>query len=331
VDAVRRGVGRFAVDHRPRDRSCPLGSARRAGITRPLTTASASPSTSPSTSPGTEDGRLYESPIGWTAEVPAGWHVLEFSGFDRISVEGTSFSNVRLEPTEDGMHPDLSELFPDGAALIVSHREGGPAPDYVSDDSTFPLRWEDFQAIPGGLVVGSVQSFRANGSEFTIELAARGDAPESLLQAVRAIFDSIRPIPLTTGETWQTATSCSTRRLSKRSDREARRTRRTCRSCSSTLRAATTRSAFPTMSLPHPSSTSIRTSSRSSGRRTGTRSPGTRATEPSRRAHPSTPTRTTTKPRDHDYYIHSSHPPREDLPRRLHGLARNRYELDRNH
>lgn len=167
------------------------------GSLQPSPTASSSPSSSP----GTEEGRLHESPLGWIAEVPAGWHVLDFSGFGRVSVQGTSFSNVPLGPTEDGMHPDLSELFPDGAALIVSHREGGPAPDYLSDDSTFPLRWEDFRAIPGGLVVGSVQSFRANGSEFTVELAVRADAPESLMQDIRAIFDSIRPIPLTAGET----------------------------------------------------------------------------------------------------------------------------------
>jgi hypothetical protein len=144
---------------------------------------------------------LYEDPLGWTAEIPEGWHVLPLDGSNgRYSVRGAAISNEPLRAGPDGTYPDLSGLFPDGAALIVTHREGGPAPDYLSDDSTFPLRWGDFQAIPGGLVVGSTLDFRANGMDFTLDLAVRADAPEDLVRTLQAIVASIHPLPLTDGE-----------------------------------------------------------------------------------------------------------------------------------
>jgi hypothetical protein len=147
------------------------------------------------------DGTRYEDPLGWTVEVLADWHVLPFQGFDgRTTTQGAAISNVPLPPTSEGTYPDLSELFPDGAALIVSHREGGPAPDLLSDDSAFPLRWEDFRAIPGGVVIGSTQPFRANGLDFVLELAVRADAPEDLLRNLQAIVTSIEPVALTEGE-----------------------------------------------------------------------------------------------------------------------------------
>jgi hypothetical protein len=165
---------------------------------QPLPAGSTEPEPTVSVSP---DAELYEGPLGWMAQVPESWHVLEFEGFTgRQSIQGAAFSTEPLRRTADGTHPDLSELFPDGAALIVSHREGGPAPDVWSGDSTFPLRWEDFRAIPSGLVVGSVQYFRANGADLTLELAVRADAPAELLQTLQSIVASIRPAPMTAGQ-----------------------------------------------------------------------------------------------------------------------------------
>jgi len=142
----------------------------------------------------------HSFPLGFSAYLPEEWHALQFEGTGRVSVQGVAFSNEPLQAGPDGMYPDLSELFPDGVALIVTHREGGPAPDHQSDDSTFPLRWDDFQAIPGGLVVGSTLDFRANGTDFTLDLAVRADAPEDLVETLQAIVASIEPLPLTEGE-----------------------------------------------------------------------------------------------------------------------------------
>ena len=64
-----------------------------------------------------------------------------------------------------------------------------------------PVDGDDFRAIPRGLVVGSVQTFRANGSDFTVELTVRADASEHVLEDLGTILESIRPVSLTTGET----------------------------------------------------------------------------------------------------------------------------------
>ncbi len=127
--------------------------------------------------------------------------MLRFDGFDgRVTVRGVALSNVPLRPSEDGTYPDLSDLPPDGVAVIVSHREGGPAPDLLSDDSPFPLRWEGFQAIPGGLIVGQTQDFRANGMDFTVDLAGRAEAIEGLREVLEDLVASISPTPLAEGE-----------------------------------------------------------------------------------------------------------------------------------
>lgn len=142
----------------------------------------------------------HSFPLGFSAYLPGDWHALQFEGTGRISVQGVAFSNEPLRAGPYGVYPDLSDLFPDGAALIVSHSEDGPLPDYLTDDSVFPLRWEDFQAIPGGRVVGSTLDFRANGTDFTLDLAVRADAPEDLVRTLQAIVASIEPLPLTEGE-----------------------------------------------------------------------------------------------------------------------------------
>lgn len=174
------------------------------GQVPPPPTESPSPSESPhpTESPSTDVvGEIYEHPLGWTVLVPEGWYVVEFDGFDgRVTREGAAISNVPLEPTEDGMAPDLSNLFPDGAAVVVSHLEGGPAPDVTSDDSAFPIRMEDFEAIPGGLVVGATRSVRANGSDLVVELAVRADAPALVSETIGAIVGSLRPAPIEPGD-----------------------------------------------------------------------------------------------------------------------------------
>jgi hypothetical protein len=148
----------------------------------------------------TEEPVPYTDPLGWSAEVPPGWHLLTFGGFDgRRRIAGAAISSVPLRPTPDGAYPDLGELPPDAAALIVSHAEGGPYPDLDQDDTPFPLRWGDLHVLPG-IVDARVLNFRAAGMEFRLEVRLRSEASRDVEETARAVVASIEPPPLREGE-----------------------------------------------------------------------------------------------------------------------------------
>ncbi|GIU98552.1 MAG: hypothetical protein KatS3mg014_0168 [Actinomycetota bacterium] len=147
----------------------------------------------------TEEPTRYTDPLGWSAEVPPGWHVLRFGGFNgRQQITGAAIGSVPLDATPDGTYPDLADLPLDAAVVIVSHAEGGPVPNALEDDSTFPLRWEDLQVIPG--VDVRVLSFRAAGADLHLEVRIPSGASGETRDAARRIVGSIEPLPLHEGE-----------------------------------------------------------------------------------------------------------------------------------
>jgi hypothetical protein len=148
--------------------------------------------------PATEEPTRYADPLGWSVEVPPGWHVLAFSGFDgRQRVAGAAISSVPLRASEDGTFVHLDGVEPDGAAVVVFHAEGGPLSDALRDDSAFPLRWEDLTA---SRAYGAMLPFRARGLDFVLGVALGSEAPPDLEETARAVVGSIEPLPLHEGE-----------------------------------------------------------------------------------------------------------------------------------
>ncbi len=140
----------------------------------------------------------YTDPLGWSVEVPPGWHVLPFGGFDgRQQINGVAISSVPLRLREGGTSVNLEGVEPDGVAVLVIHAEGGPFPDPHQDDSTFPLRWEDLTA---SRVHGAMLPFRARGLDFILGVTLGSEAPAGLEEAARGIVASIEPLPLREGE-----------------------------------------------------------------------------------------------------------------------------------
>lgn len=149
---------------------------------------------------GAEEPVRYTDPLGWSAEVPPGWHVLTFGGFNgRQDVTGAAIGSVPLRTTPDGTYPDLANLPPDAAVVIVSHAEGGPVPSVFEDDSAFPLRWNDLNVLPGP-ADARVLSFRAGGMVFRLEVRIRSGVSSGIEEAARGIVSSIEPVPLHEGE-----------------------------------------------------------------------------------------------------------------------------------
>lgn len=146
----------------------------------------------------TQEPVRYSDPLGWSAEVPPGWQVTTFGGFDgRRVISGAAISTAPLRPTEDGTFVRLGDLEPAKAAVVVFHAEGGPFPDLLEDDSTFPLRWEDLVASK---TLGTELDFRARGLDFVLGVTVGPEAPSEVETAARRVVASIAPLPLHEGE-----------------------------------------------------------------------------------------------------------------------------------
>jgi heat shock protein HslJ len=147
--------------------------------------------------------RVYRDPLGWEIEVPEGWHVLRTKGLDggttvRATVIGTPI--LKSSPSDlGGTGPDLSVFGRHDVGLVVWRDEGAPT-IAGHPDSSFPLRLEDFKAIPGDLPLTLGQKFWVGGRKFRLQAGGFASAPPERFELLRATVDSLRPITPPAGE-----------------------------------------------------------------------------------------------------------------------------------
>jgi hypothetical protein len=139
----------------------------------------------------------YTDPLGWSLDHPAGWFVYPIDWFNgRYSQTGAAFSNQPLVPStnESGRSegwPDLSQLSPEGAVLIVTHRDGGPAPT-IADDSSFPLQSGDAAILNAGPPLDRLLEFRGDGLGFSMVWGGYDDASQETRDALDEMIRTIR-------------------------------------------------------------------------------------------------------------------------------------------
>ncbi len=136
----------------------------------------------------------YTDPRGWKVDYPTGWIVTPFedSSSGRLTVAGAAISSLPMSQEQPGGYPGVSSdgSFEGGVAVVIAHREGGPAPDPFRDDSSFPLDPSAAQMMPGGMALSGVLSFRGDGVDYEATFGGQHPSEDDL----RALRDVIRRI-----------------------------------------------------------------------------------------------------------------------------------------
>lgn len=165
----------------------PIGSPAPAGPT-------------PTANEPSADISTYADPLGWKVDYPSNWVVTPVDiEPGRVSFSGATISNVEvaaLSPNPatpaPGPLPDAGPLPSNAVLVTITHREGGPAPDVTSNDSQFPLTWDESPTAPGSLPYAPDLQFRGNGVDYTASVFVGPDASEADIQALDRLIGSIR-------------------------------------------------------------------------------------------------------------------------------------------
>jgi hypothetical protein len=116
----------------------------------------------------------YTDTLGWRVDVSGEWAVDRIDTQDRVTTTGASFTS------------------PDGyTEVTITHREGGPAPDLLSDDSSFPVSLQDMGCDVEAVEACSVQ-VRGNGLDYSIVWQSDLLATQADIDAGAAIVDTLR-------------------------------------------------------------------------------------------------------------------------------------------
>jgi hypothetical protein len=144
----------------------------------------------------------YTDPRGWKVDYPAGWIVTPFtdSSSGRVTISGAAISNLPMSQSAGG-YPGVpgDGSFDGGVAVVIDHVDGGPAPDLLRDDSSFPLDPTAAQAIPGSEILSSTLSFRGDGTDYSATFGAER-ASDADLQSLQDVIRSIRFPALASGQ-----------------------------------------------------------------------------------------------------------------------------------
>jgi TolB protein len=146
--------------------------------------------------------QTYEDPLGWSIDFPNDWYMQRIDGTvdRRYDLVGAAFSNEPITRGGSGDPlPDVSTLSPNGVMLIITHREGGPAPT-VADDSSFPLDPNDASVLPGPSPLSAVLDFRGDGLEFTAQFGGFADGDRRNMDALKQAITTIRFKPWEPGD-----------------------------------------------------------------------------------------------------------------------------------
>jgi hypothetical protein len=115
----------------------------------------------------------YTDTLGWRVDVPREWEVTRIDTQDRVTTTGATF------------------MAPDGHTNVtITHREGGPAPDLLSNDTSFPVSLQDMGCDVETVETCSVQ-VRGNGLDYSIEWGSIS-ATQADIDAGAAIVDTLR-------------------------------------------------------------------------------------------------------------------------------------------
>jgi hypothetical protein len=147
----------------------------------------------------------WVDPLGWRVDYPEGWTVTPIATQDRVTTTGAAFSNVDpgvaspnpATPSPVGLDPN--HMPADAVEVVITHREGGPVPDLLSDDTHFPVQLEELGCSLGTrLLCGAL--VRGNGLEYSIEVRRGPDASFEDLAVAEAIVASLRFPALASGD-----------------------------------------------------------------------------------------------------------------------------------
>jgi hypothetical protein len=121
----------------------------------------------------------YTDPFGWRVDVPQSWFATTISTQGGVSIEGTEFSNFAVgasaSPSGSNGLQGSNGVFPaNGIVVSITHREGGPAPDLLSDDSKLPVTLGDLGCALQ-TEVACEEIIRANGLDYTVSVRRGAD------------------------------------------------------------------------------------------------------------------------------------------------------------
>ena len=147
----------------------------------------------------------YVDPLGWRVDYPADWAVTPIATQDRVTTTGAAFSNVSSgvasrnaeTPSPVGLDPD--RMPSDAVEVVITHLEGGPMPDLLSDDSPFPVTLDGL-GCPLDTMLLCGTSVRGGGRDFSIEVQRGQDASPGDIAAAEALVASMRFRALRLGE-----------------------------------------------------------------------------------------------------------------------------------
>lgn len=153
-------------------------------------------------------GQTYQDSAGWTIEVPAGWHAVQFSDSKHgITSAGVQLSNVALPPPSliPGYPIQVnSRVLPEhGVCLIIATDNDPKLSQYHVTEPPLPLPW------PGrgtGWLIGSAPAardapappvpewlwFKANGTTFIASAKVGAKVTSADLKAFVGIVRSLR-------------------------------------------------------------------------------------------------------------------------------------------
>ncbi len=139
----------------------------------------------------------YVDPLGWRVDYPAAWTVTPIATQDHVSTTGAVFSNVTpgvaspnaSTPSPVGLDPGTMPL--DAVEVVITHREGGPPPDLLSDDSRFPVTLDGLGCPFDSMLLCGV-GVRGNGLDYAIEVRRGANASPEDIAAVEALVASMR-------------------------------------------------------------------------------------------------------------------------------------------
>ena len=146
------------------------------------------------TSQGVES---YVDPLGWRVDYPAGWTMTAIDTQVRVSMTGAAFSNVSpgvASPTSATPSPvglDPNTMPSEAVEVVITHREGGPAPDLTTDDTRFPVTLDGLGCPLADMLLCGV-SVRGGGLDFSIEVRRGPDASPEDIAAAEALVASMR-------------------------------------------------------------------------------------------------------------------------------------------
>ncbi|MGZ8662024.1 MAG: hypothetical protein ACXWYI_08115 [Actinomycetota bacterium] len=147
----------------------------------------------------------WVDPLGWRVDYPSDWTVTPITFQDRVSTNGAAFSNVSLgvaspnaaTPRPVGLDP--GRMPSDAVEVVITHSEGGPVPDLLSDDSPFPVTLDGL-GCPLADLLQCGSRVRGGGRDFSIEVRRGQDASPEDIAAAEALVASMRFRPVRLGE-----------------------------------------------------------------------------------------------------------------------------------